>query len=426
MTFELRTKNPRARRDSTDPLEGNTARPEAELILCASRVTITADTNARMWALLRHELNWDFLLRVAHAHGILPLLNKRLEEFSPDWGPPAVRDQLRALSDGNARRNLLLTAELLRLLELFRNAGVTAIPYKGPALAAFVYGDFTLRQTDDLDILVMKQDVWKACEILQVAGFKPVVAATPEQMPVFFKSECDLSFVHPRTGLAVEIHWALVPPFYGFPQQPENLWHRLSRVRLAGTEVPMLSLEDLLLALCIHGTKHLWKRLEWISCLAALTRAEFRLDWERAWSQAASLHGSRMLLLGLSLARDLSGAELPARVKTQLQADKGTARLARQIRESMFSEEVTGFLQETWFRLRARERIQDRIRYCLARAWTPTYQDLDFIRLRPPLFFLYYIIRPFRLSLSLFLHFLPFYRGSTEKPRNTPHHVTAT
>ncbi len=378
-------------------------RPEFELILCASRVRDDPDTQIRLRELLRRELDWDFLLRAAETHGILFLLHNRLERCCPGWEPQVARERLRRLYEQNARRNLLLTAELLGLLRLFENNDVPAIPYKGPALAAFVYGDLALRRTDDLDIIVRRRDVWKAHELLTGAGFTPQVAVAQEQIPILFKSECDLCFVHKRTGLVVEIHWALVPPFYGLPLDSEGLWSRLEHVNLGGMQVPVPGREDLLFALCVHGAKHMWERLEWICSLGQMAQASFKLDWESVRSQAARLHGQRTVSLGLALARDLLGAELPDREMMHLQADRALDSLVVQVRETMFAEKPPDLLHLTLFRLRVRERTLDRIRYCLVRAWTPTYEDLGFLSLKPRLFFLYYLARPFRLFLAFVL-----------------------
>ena len=52
--------------------------------------------------------------------------------------------------------------------------GITAIPYKGPAIALKLYGNVARRQFADLDILVRKHDVWKAGRLIEAEGFEPV------------------------------------------------------------------------------------------------------------------------------------------------------------------------------------------------------------------------------------------------------------
>jgi hypothetical protein len=374
--------------------------PEIELILCSARAAISPNVEARMRRLVQDKLDWDYVVAVAHSHGTLPLLHKRLEEHCASCIRPAVRVHLRELFDRNAKRNLLLTAELLKLLGIFKRCNLPVIPYKGPALAAFVYGDYALRRTDDLDILVRKDDVWRSVEILGTLGFQPATAVTRRQMPIYFRSECDLSLVHRQTRLIVELHWAIAPPFYGLPLETDDLLRGARHVKLAGADVPMPTPENLLIALCIHGAKHHWERLEWIASLAALTGKEFRLDWERILSCAAMLRGKRTLLLGLALAHELLGAEIPDPVLARIQEDKAVELLVRAVQEHLFSEKPPGSVRQTIFRLRTHESIADRVRYCALRAWTPTYKDLRFVSLPTALFPLYYLLRPVRLGLA--------------------------
>jgi hypothetical protein len=50
----------------------------------------------------------------------------------------------------------VLTAELCRLISLFAAADIAAIPYKGPVLGLFAYGNIALRRFVDLDVIVKK------------------------------------------------------------------------------------------------------------------------------------------------------------------------------------------------------------------------------------------------------------------------------
>jgi len=58
----------------------------------------------------------------------------------------------------NAARNVFLTNKLFEILNLFKKNDILALPFKGPVLAESVYGDLSLRQFVDLDILVHNHD----------------------------------------------------------------------------------------------------------------------------------------------------------------------------------------------------------------------------------------------------------------------------
>src|SRR3989442_3875618 len=112
-------------------------------------------------------MDWEWLLRSRHPQGLLPLLYRRLGS-RPDSVPAAIRGALREGFEANARRALRLTAELLRLHEQLASRGVTVIPYKGPVLAASVYGDLALRPFSDLEFLVHRRDADRAEHVLAV------------------------------------------------------------------------------------------------------------------------------------------------------------------------------------------------------------------------------------------------------------------
>jgi len=128
-----------------------------------------------------------------------------------------------------------------------------------------------------------------------------------------------------------------------------------------------------------------------------------------------------MLVLGLLLAHDLLGVALPGQVVRQIHADSVSAGLAAEVRARLISEpegrpQILGpYLAGASFQLRMRERLRDKLRYCLGLVLTPSTEDWDLLehRVTPPLptslSFLYYPLRPARLiwrySTRLWSHY---------------------
>lgn len=379
-------------------------RPGAELLLWCARISTESEKRvARVRALLGKELDWPYLLATAVPHGMMPLLYWHLNATCPDAVPKAVMDRLRERFHDNTRRNLFLTGELLRLLDLFEARGIPVVPYKGPTLAASVYGNVALRQFYDLDILVQKQDVPRAKELLVTSGYRPEYQLTGAQEAAFLRYECEHSLTRDDGASIVELHWEINPKHLSFPLDTEGLWERLEPIELGGKSVPTFSPEDLLLILCVHGSKHRWERLAWIRDVAGLIEAHQGMEWERVTRQANALGGSRMLSLGLLLARDLLGARLPERISQRAQADPVVGALAADVRERLLWEAdgLPGIFEESMFhpfRLRMRERLRDRVLYCVHTAVTPTVADWELLSLPPLLSPLYYVLRPVRLA----------------------------
>src|SRR5579864_7050446 len=113
--------------------------PQKELLLLCARQT-NQDVEARIRNLVERGLDWPALLVAAADNGMAPLLCHRVGVAAGEVMPSLWHDQLRDEFEGNARRNLLLASELLRVLDAFDARGVCATPYKGPSLAVQAYG----------------------------------------------------------------------------------------------------------------------------------------------------------------------------------------------------------------------------------------------------------------------------------------------
>lgn len=362
-----------------------------------------AERAERVKGLLRKEIDWGYVLRTSASHGVLPLLYRSLSSTCPEAVPKGTMRQLRDYSHANALRNLFLTRELLKILSDFDAHRITAVPFKGPLLAESVYGDVSLRQFYDLDILVPRQHLQRAKEILLSQGYMPEFALTPRQEASYVKCRhhCRLLDTHGRTF--VELHWRVTDPYLHFSVDRRQLWSRLQPMTLSGTQVMALSREDLFLILCAHGTKHFWARLEWMCDVAELIAVHKGINWQRVMDRARRLGGQRMLFLGLFLASDLLGAALPEEVLRTVRADPIVKSVGRQVCQQLFQSPnfSTEIRERFLFYLKMADGISHQLRYslrCALRVVIPTRAEWELLPLPDSLFFLYYLVRPIRLA----------------------------
>lgn len=378
-----------------------TPRPENELLLLCSRRGGGAATAARLRALAGGEVEWDYLYRLARRHAVLPLLYRGLEESAPGAAPPETRERLREKFRENATRNTLLAGELARVSRLFGAAGVQLLAYKGPALAVQAYGDLALRRFIDLDVLVRRRDVARAGEQLLALGYGKPAGLTAAQERFLLRRQHNLAFTRDGGQLTVELHWEVAPEPFASVRLGEGAWERAAAVTLFGAEVKCLSPEDLLLALSVHGTKHLWERLAWVCDVAALLDSRPELDWDFVLGRARDSRVERMLRLALRLAHGLLGAGLPSGVLAETR-DPTVSALACEVASALFDGAEyapAGFARNVSFNMRARGRLGEKAAY-LRHIFTPTDGDLAAVRLPAGMNFLYYFLRPVRLALK--------------------------
>ena len=378
---------------------------EEDLLLCCARTNLDDDTMERIQSLIREELDWDYVLKAASLHGIMPLLHRHLSALGEAAIPPAILARLRNDYQANARRNLTLSVDLIRLLRLLKEHEIPVVPLKGPVLAASVYGDLALRQFGDLDVLLHERDIARAKDLLVSHGYRPALEMTPAQESATLRHHCEYLLVSDNGNVIVELHWRIIPTWFPFPLNGDHLMTRLGETSLGGTTVPTVEPEDLLLIICVHSTKHLWTKLSWICDVAEVVRANENLDWELLMSRARELGGERMLLLGLFLAHDLLGARLPEEIRRRAESEQ-VRTLAAQSRQLLFRDRPDGpvgygwpgYFERSQYYIRAMERLRDKARYCLRFATTPMEEDWDNLKLPDSLFPLYYILRPMRVG----------------------------
>lgn len=375
------------------------ARPEHELLLlCAHRGSPT-NIRERVIALARSNNDWDYLFLLARRHAVLPLLYKSLENVDgvPDNILAKLRDEFRK----NATRNTLLAGELARLARLFEAEGMPLLAYKGPALAQQAFGDITLRRYIDLDIIVRHSDARRAGALLQSLGYSKPEGLTASHEQFLLRRQHNLAYTRDGGLMIVELHWEVAPAHFAAVPIGEAVWERATTVKLFGTDVRCPSPEDLLLALAVHGTKHLWERLAWVCDVAALVNSQADFDWPYVQRRARETRVERMLSLVLRLARGLAGAELPESLSNDSDGE-ALSGLAAEVTAVMFSGTgyvPIGFVRNVRFNLRARPGLRERLDY-LRFILTPTDGDLSAVPLPAGMAFAYYLLRPLRLALK--------------------------
>jgi len=358
-------------------------RPEIDILLGCARSHLDGLDASRIASLLEGSIDWTYLVRTALFHRVSPLLAHHLQgsEFAV---PEDVRAALRLHLDDNRQRTSALVAVLFELLDALGSRQIAAIPFKGPTLGAVAYGDPGLRRAGDLDVLIREEQARTVVDVLRERGFiNTDRAMTSDEDRMYRRYQCEYAFVREADSVVVEPHWAIAPKTMAVPLDYAGMWQRAQPRPLDGRPVAMLALEDLLLVLCVHGSKHEWTELRWISDVAELVGRRPELDLDEALRRARAGGSARMLLLGLGLARALFGTEVSPLVRGALEADRTATSLVAQVVGRLFGErrDVRPPSRVTRFRVRMRERVRDRAAYVLRTVATPTVEYRRMVRL---------------------------------------------
>ncbi len=329
------------------------------------------------------------MIAIAKGHGVLPLLLRGVDRIGDGSFPPRWIEQLRSVCRVRTLECLRLTGALLEILDLLGAGGIVAIPFKGPSLAALAYANPAMRQYGDLDILLRREDFGRAVMLMQAAGYSveqdryivsegSARAEVPAPQPRSkFRLDYDCRLRCPARGIPVELHWRMIPWYFGPPLGVGAGGRPPRSVDLGGRSVQTLPVEDLLIYVCMHGMKHCWDKFLLVYDVAALVDScGDEIDWVHLGERAAGLGVGRMVGVGLRLAEDLLGVAHPSSEHTALANNPDVARIASDLRPRLLSSlgwesprdslplvghTASGIV----FHLRAKERLRDRFRYCL-------------------------------------------------------------
>ncbi len=374
--------------------------PEYSLLLALARLRVDPEDRNAALAILRQGIDWPQFIALAARHGVAPLMERHLASLGWVGVPKPVVAALWARNAVTVRRNRVMAAELAAVYEALEREGVETIPYKGPTLALAVYGDLSLREFGDLDLLVRARDVPRAKAILGTRGYE---AANP--LPLALEARLlrtrhlyELPLVDRARGLMVELHWRPDPDVEAVALGDENWWRGLPAARFEGAAVRSLPPHELLLVLCLHGSKHFWVSLGWLVDIAELIRSRGDLDWRWIAEAARRLRCRRRVALGLRLAQELLRAPLHESLHAMI-ADPTIEAIARRLQQDSFTRDFGGYSVTEAFRmnLRLSDDRASRIRHFMQTVLTPGWGEWREWQLPGALFFLYYPLRLIRL-----------------------------
>lgn len=367
---------------------------ENGLILLIARRELNAAQRTELRRLTQQEINWDYLFATAQAHGLLPLLHKHLTSTTV---PAHFLSRLKRESVANSQNVLHLVGKQLRVYKLFKENDLPVALFKGPLLAQMAYGEISLRQAGDIDVLIKPAHFDRARTLLESLGYEMSPRLTSAQLASHLSNHCELQFMRDQWFTVVDLHWDLAPRSFVFNLHASEVMSRLQTTTLAGTEVETFGPEDLVLYLSMHGAKHLWRRLEWIASLAESLRANPDLNWNVLVQRSGEARATRMLALGLQLVEKFSDLNIP--VLANIDSDNAMQRMSEVVYAQLFNTfGAAGSTETNLYNLRIMDRKRDALISTMRAIFVPTLPDWQALALPTPLHSLYYAFRPLRLS----------------------------
>lgn len=368
------------------------------LIHCARRNLEQLNRDS-LEQLIRGPVDWELLFRLADEHGLAALLQEHLSEIGEGIAPGDFVLRLREICRKCALRELLLCAEWVRIAGEFQQAGIPAVVHKGPMLAARAYGNVTLRQYNDLDIVISQRYVAEVLEQMPRLGYEAKFAGTRDGAGESQRIPGEYVFLNTANRALVEFHTERTLRYFPIVLDLEGMLRRATTVPLSDKEIRVFSREDEILMLAVHGAKDFWARLIWIADIAELVKQPPQLAWAELLERANAMRIRRMVRLAILLANEILGLELPPEIRSIVGADHAAEKLANELAESLRKDasRFDGILRRSLYRMGTVEGMWAGMRYWMRLSTAPTEEDWALMDAPQPLARSYAALRPLRL-----------------------------
>ncbi len=262
---------------------------------------------------------WFELLDILSLHWVLPLIYRQIgKNINIALLPYFVVERMRATFQWSRARCFQMEIQMQEILTAFNDNGIRVIVLKGPAFGRTVYPDPALRPSSDLDLLVSRDEVISARNILKSLDYD-CICELFEIYRDFYWSEDFTTRKNSKNRLSICCHWTL-HYFYGKKDQIsfEDLFQNSVNLKEGGVCFKALHPVDAL----IHASLHLIcnhnqdLRLIWIYDIALLASSlKLPKDWETL-KEKSSIWGALLAVqASLTLAQIVTDKPLPDEIK---------------------------------------------------------------------------------------------------------------
>lgn len=228
--------------------------PEQAFLLRAIRSGIQGQRlDPSETATISSKIDWDRVFHLSFENRVAPIVQFAIARMaSAGQVPDNVWIGLRSFFYETAKKNLQIRGCLQKITAEMAGRGIEAAILKGGALAFCVWPSMSLRQMQDIDLVVRPNDLKAAAEALEAIGY----VSDREHSVEWYVNNRSLhlpEFRHREIGIEVELHQYFSPNAY-FDADQDQFWSRSEVADLGGFHGRALCADDMLIHLCLHVT----------------------------------------------------------------------------------------------------------------------------------------------------------------------------
>ncbi len=380
----------------------------AAVILCC-RVFFETATPAELKEFIAgNDIDWYAVIRIAAQHRIRPVVYKILHGVNI---PDDIKVLIYKQQTDITTRNFKQAVETERIILLLKQNGIEAVPYKGTAFSKQFFGDLVSRESSDIDLVIQPADIDKTVQVLKQDKYLPEIDDVYTYLGAKYErhyKDYNLNkFENGKRLFHVELHWAVAEVYLGVnPKVNSFIYKTEGTIVLARAEIVTLNKTAHFSAMLVHhGIKDTFRCLKNIVDISMVLQCEEIQNNRDSLNKELADAGIKKIF---DTANQLSGRlfGVVLQHKQNLKVNEVTVNYfcADLLSGEMIENENFKNIAE-W--IKRRIMLQDTLWRKLNFLWvtfadrfTPTETDFRLVKLPMPVFFIYYLMKPFRTLIK--------------------------
>jgi|GEM_PF-2700801 len=292
--------------------------PEKELVVLTCDMNPSKEKMEQVNKLVSAGIDFDLFIKLAYENKTIPLVFTNFRDILPK-NNQRVADKITLLF--NKIQDEFFN-ELVFISDIFRKNDIPFIVLKGFPLAQQLYGNYYLRNINDIDILVRKSDFPKADSLLINADYGYRGGKTAKDW--LEKNHMHLEYMHSSRKIDVEVHWTLGMEKWNLKIPEESYWKDLDKVMIKDHTFNTLNPEYTFLFSSLHlmmhethgndpeGLRYVYE--------THLMIEKYKIDWIKVFRLAKEYHNASYLYNILLTAKRFFNTSVPDDVMDNLKA----------------------------------------------------------------------------------------------------------
>lgn len=361
-----------------------------------------------------NHIDWSDYIKTCRKHQISPLIHRIILKTKL---PEEIQKKINNELNKYTLQSFEQAKETERLIFLLKEKNIPVIPYKGTSFSKQFFGNISMRQSSDIDFVINSEDIPKAIEILEKDGFVAYQKKYYNWIghKKFIQNHKDFSFDKHNEAKRihhVELHFNIINKNTHLPDKTNTFdTNEKTKCLLFQKEIECLKPVSHFRAIALHHM--LMDNMGYLKTVVDITQVLIYIEKmgeneeNNSYNQSIldELNKNYNLSLIYQIITDLIGIDFESSKENKTK-NSLTERILnssyRKVRDNKFplfdalSFNYNQLKYTSYFYIKTRDKISYLFKNLISITY-PQPEDFMILKLNKKLYFLYYIIRPFRL-----------------------------